>query len=181
MKVTLVRHAMTEQNFLEVCQGRKNSSLNDSGRRQCLKLKEKLKNEKFDYCYMSPMLRTVETAIILVGDRVLTIPDDRLIERNLGEFEGMPRKFYDSKKFWDYSLNSSDRGVEPVQEIFKRVEDFLNDIKEKYKGENKKILIVSHASLIRALRHLILNHDYNSNLLDIDIPNLYCETFEIQE
>ena len=80
MKITLVRHAETEQNILDLCQGRQNNQLSDNGRTKCKLLKAKLKDIKFDYCYMSPMLRTVETAIILIGDRVETFPDDRLIE-----------------------------------------------------------------------------------------------------
>lgn len=179
MKITLVRHAQTEQNYLELCQGSQNNMLCDDGRRHAKNLKEKIKNNKYDYCYMSPMIRCVETAIILVGDRVETIPDKRLIERNLGEFEGQPRVKYDPKKYWDYNLNSNDKGVEPVQDVFLRCEDFLNYIKEKHKGQN--IMIVSHGSPIRALRHLILNSDLNGNLLDIEIPNLYCEEYELED
>ncbi len=178
MKVILVRHAVTDQNVLEVCQGMQNNPLNETGRRQCMKLKAELKNKKIDYCYMSPLLRAVETAIILVGDRVETCPDNRLIERSLGEFEGMPRKFYDAKKYWDFELNCSDRGVEPIKDLFSRCEDFLNYIKKKHKDQT--ILIVSHGSPIRALRHLILNNNLASKLLDKDIPNLYCEEFEVK-
>ena len=127
MKITFVRHAQTEQNYLEVCQGLQNNPLCDDGRRQALKLKEKLKDKHFDYCYMSPMLRTVETAIILIGDRVETIPDKRIIERNLGDLENVPRKFYDYKKYWDYNLNSNDRGVEPVQDIFNALKSINPD------------------------------------------------------
>lgn len=179
MKITFVRHAQTEQNYLEVCQGLQNNPLCDDGRRQALKLKEKLKDKHFDYCYMSPMLRTVETAIILIGDRVETIPDKRIIERNLGELENVPRKFYDYKKYWDYNLNCSDRGVEPVQDIFKRCEDFLNYIKEKHKGQS--ILIVSHSSPIRAMIHIIENTDRSSKLYKKVIDNLFCEEYEIKE
>ena len=177
MKITLVRHAATEENYLELCQGLKNNPLCDDGRRQALKLKEKLKNKHFDVCFMSPMLRTVETAMILIGDRVLTIPDKRLIERDLGEFEGMPRKFYDARKYWDFNLNCSDRGVEPIKDIFNRCESFLNYIKENY--ADKDILIVSHGAPIRAFVYLLTNAELNDKLLDKEIGNLYCEEFEI--
>lgn len=177
MKITLVRHGMTESNFLEICQGRVNSELNESGIRQCQKLKKKLKDEHFDFCYMSPLLRAVQTAMILVGDRVETFPDSRITERNLGEFENMPRKFYDADKYWDYELNCSDRGVEPIQDVFKRCSDFLEYVKEKNKDQH--ILVVSHGSPIRALRHLILNHKIEGNLMDDYIDNLYCETFDL--
>ena len=74
MKITLVRHGETEFNYQNVLQGRSNHQLNDTGRRQCQKLREKLKDINFSFCYMSPLIRTVETAFILVGDRVETFP-----------------------------------------------------------------------------------------------------------
>ena len=69
---------------------------------------------------MSPLVRCVETAFILVGDRVEMIRDDRLIEREMGELEGRPREEYNVYRYWDYDLNTSDRGVEPIQDVFKR-------------------------------------------------------------
>ena len=87
MKITLVRHAQTEENFLRVIQGRENKLLNDSGRRQVLRLKLKLKDKKYDLCFVSPLTRCMETALVSVGDRVRMISDDRLLEREVGEFE----------------------------------------------------------------------------------------------
>ena len=80
MKITLVRHAETEWNYDNKMQGTHNIELNDRGIRQAKRLKDKLRDKHFDYCYMSPLIRTVQTAIILIGDRVETIPDKRLIE-----------------------------------------------------------------------------------------------------
>ena len=86
MKIVLVRHGKTDKNSEGVMQGVSNHMLNDSGRRQCQKLRNELKDEHFDVCYMSPLVRCVETAMILVGERVPIIPDKRLIERNIGNF-----------------------------------------------------------------------------------------------
>ena len=69
MKITLVRHGQTDFNYEGKIQGRSNNFLNDEGRRQCKSLRNKLMNQHFDICYMSPLVRTVETAIILIGDR----------------------------------------------------------------------------------------------------------------
>ena len=175
MKITLVRHGQTDCNYEDVMQGRANHLLNDTGRRQCQKLREKLKDVSFDYCYMSPLIRAVETAFILVGDRVETFPDSRLIERDLGEYEGKPRSSYDAKKYWDYDLNSSDLGVEEVSSLFSRCQDFLDYVKEK---DYQHILVVSHGAVIRSLRYLLLGHPLSGNLCDGDIPNCYCETIE---
>ena len=43
MKITLVRHGQTEGNYLGNIQGRNNELLNDTGRRQCQRLRDKIK------------------------------------------------------------------------------------------------------------------------------------------
>lgn len=177
MKIALVRHGQTESNYNEICQGSTNILLNDTGRRQCQKLRDKIKDKKYDVCYMSPLVRAVETAMILIGDRVEMIPDKRLIDRDLGELEGKSRSLYDSNKYWDYNLNSGDLGVEPVQEIFKRCSEFLDYILEKHKDES--VLIVAHAASIRAIRHILLNSDLSKNLLLKDIENCFYEEIEV--
>ena len=177
MRVTLVRHGQTEDNYESIMQGRSNGLMNDSGRRQCDRLRKKLINEHFDYCYMSPLVRCVETAMILIGDRVEMIPDKRLIERDLGDLEGENRNLYDSNKYWDYELNSGDLGVERVQDLFKRCRDFLDYINDKY--SDKSILIVTHDATYRAFRHLLLKHELNGNLHDEVIDNCACECFDV--
>ena len=177
MKVTLVRHGETESNYLEICQGTSNILLNDTGRRQCQKLRDSIKDKHFDICYTSPLVRCVETAMILIGDRVGMIPEKKLIDRHLGELEGKERNLYDANKYWDYNLNSSELGVEAVQEIFKRCSEFVDYIKEKHKDEN--VLIVAHAATIRAIRHILLGTDLTKSLLHDDIKNCYYEEIEV--
>lgn len=179
MKIYLVRHGQTESNYLEVCQGATNNLLNDTGRRQCQKLRDQIRDINFDICYCSPMIRTVETAMILIGDRVRILNDERLKDRYLGDFEGKDRSGYSRKKYWDYKLNSSDGGVEPVQDIFKRCQEFLDYMFSNHSDGN--ILIVGHASTIRAIRHLLLKTDLNKNLILKDIGNCYFEEIEIKK
>ena len=179
MKITLVRHGQTEDNFEGTMQGLRNVLLNDTGRRQCKKLREKLNDKHFDVCYMSPLVRCVETAFILVGDKTEMIRDDRLIERNLGELEGKNRSVYDIEKYWNYDLNSNDDGVEQVRSILDRCEDFLEYIKSKY-DNSTSILVVTHNAPCRALRLLIQKKELKGVLLDDNkIDNCYCEEFEI--
>lgn len=177
MKITLVRHGQTESNYLDICQGSSNILLNDTGRRECQGLREKIKDKHYDVCYVSPLVRTVETAMILIGDRVQMIPERKLIDRDLGELEGKERSLYDANKYWDYNLNCSELGVEPVQDIFKRCREFLDYILEKHKDES--VLIVAHAATVRAIRHLLLKSDLNKTLLHDDIKNCYYEEIEV--
>lgn len=178
MKITLVRHGETEMNSLGKLQGRSNVSLNEKGRMKCGELKAKLKDKHYDVCYMSKLVRCCETAMIIVGDRVKTVFDDRLIERGLGELEGQSHDMYDDIGFWNYDLNKSDLEVEPIHDLFSRCSDFLNYIKEKYPSDSS-ILIVTHSAVYRALRHLILNHKLEGNMYDSKVHNCQCEEFEI--
>ena len=52
---------------------------------------------------------------------------------------------FDFNAFWSYKQNNKYNKAENIRVFFKRVYDFLDDIKEKYKG--KKILIVSHGGI----------------------------------
>ena len=179
MKITLVRHGQTESNYKDICQGSSNILLNDTGRRQCQRLREQIKDKHYDICYMSPLVRAVETAMILIGDKVKMILEKKLVDRDLGELEGKERSLYDAKKYWDYNLNFHELGVEPVQDIFKRCREFLDYVLEKHKGES--VLIVAHAATIRAIRHILLETDLSSNLLLDDIGNCYCEEIDIDD
>ncbi|MBQ2639751.1 MAG: histidine phosphatase family protein [Bacilli bacterium] len=175
MNITLVRHGETDNNKKGIMQGLSNELMNDRGRRQCKKLRGELKDKHFDICYMSPLVRCVETAMILVGDRVPIVKDRRLIERNLGELEGKSRDCYDIDKYWNYKLNSNDQGVEPIQDIEKRVKSFLGYISNK---QEQDILIVTHASVFRMLYHILKNEDLSKNLKHIKVDN--CAYKEIE-
>lgn len=176
MKVTIVRHGKTEYNKLGKIQGLKNISLNDEGREQAKKLKEEIKDKHFDICFSSPLIRAMETAMILVGDKVQINLDDRLKERDMGDLEGIQKDTYDFKKYWNYELNCGDYNIEKIQNIFNRVNDFLGYLKENY--NDKSILIVSHGATIKAMYHILVKTDLNSDLLSFDIDN--CGKIELE-
>ena len=173
MKLTLIRHGLTRWNSENRILGSTNKKLSKVGVMKATELKEKLKDKNYDICYMSPLIRCVETAIILIGDRVLTKSDKRLIERNMGEFEGEDFSKYDHDKYWDYDLNCGDSGVEPIKDLFDRCRDFLDDI-----GDYDNVMIVSHSAILRCLYHLIVGTELKGYLGDKKIPNL--EVIELE-
>ena len=179
MKIALVRHGKTEMNAKGIIQGRSNNPLNDEGRKECYELKKKLSKKHFDVCYMSPLIRTVETAMILIGDKTYTIRDDRLLERNMGALEGSNWEEYDPIKYWDVEKDSTEKEVESVSSIYKRCEDFLKYIIKKHPKKN--ILVVTHAAPLRVLRKILLKKEIKGNLYDLKIGNCYYEEFEVNE
>ena len=178
MKVTLIRIAQTEEDFLRHVLGRSNELLNDTGRRQVLQLKRKISDLNYDYCFISPLIRSFEIAIALIGDRCEIIRDERLMNREMGELEGRPIDEYNAFQFWDYKRNRSDYGVEPIHDLMKRCEDFYSYIKKKY--SKKSIMIVADGEIYRALRHYVQGDKIEGNLLDGKIDNCQMEEFEVK-
>ena len=177
MKLILIRHGQTENNYNEIMQGQGiNDPLNDTGIRQAKKLKEKLNKYKIDKAFTSPMARSWQTAIITVGDKVEIKEDKRLIERNIGEFEGMNRSFYDHSKYWDYDLNSNDDGVEPIKNVINRVKDFYDELL--LSDKNETIVVISHKCVINVLHNLIKNKDFRK-YEDINVSNCTILEYEI--
>lgn len=180
MKIYLVRHGETDANKDKIMQGQsQNLQLNQNGVMQATNLKNKLKDIKFDVCFTSPLIRAWSTAMVIAGDRVEIKEDKRLIERYLGNLENKDRKLYDVNKYWDYNLNSNDEDVEPIQDIFKRCNSFVEDLKKNYHDDDI-ILVVSHGAITRCLHHILMKSNLKKNLLDFKVGNCYCREYNLR-
>lgn len=121
------------------------------GKKQAEETKEKLANLPIDVIICSPLIRAKETAdIINEGRNLPMIIDDRLIERNLGIYEGMPNSQEIFNQIRYYTKNVPVEGGEDCQTYTKRVFEFLDDIIQKYKGKYENILICSHGFFLRS-------------------------------
>ena len=86
--IYIIRHGQTDWNKEKVMQGQTDIPLNETGKEQAREQGEKLKNIVFDYIFCSPLTRTKQTLKNLnVKCKTKIIYDDRLKERNYGEFE----------------------------------------------------------------------------------------------
>lgn len=156
-------------------QGRVDTVLNRNGIRQANELRNKLKDKKIDVCFSSPLIRARQTAFTIVGDRCLINADDRLLERSLGLLEGESKDTYDMDKYWDTKINSDDSHIEPINDVYKRVEDFIDYLKKNYDGQY--ILIVSHSAVLRAMHNTLSNHKDNTESFNIGNGSL--EEFDV--
>lgn len=160
MKLIVLRHEKTDYNIEGKVQGLTDIPLNQMGIEACKILKKDLEKFHIDYVVSSPLKRARQTAIF-VSDAPLFI-DERLIERNLGLYEGKDKSIYDSSLYADIDLNSTQNGVESVRDVLERVFDFLDEI---IKEKDKNILLVSHGGIIKFIpyyfsglpKHGILN------------------------
>ena len=98
--IYLTRHGQTDWNVQKKVMGRCDEPLNENGREQARQTKELLSNISFDLIICSPLLRAKETAQIINSDRNIKIDfDDRIIERDFGELEGLQTKDFDFDGF----------------------------------------------------------------------------------
>ena len=175
--IYLVRHGDTDLNNKHIIQSKNNTHLNMRGVNKVKQLRTTLLDLGVDICYTSPLFRTLETAFGLVGDKALIINDQRLIDRDMGDYEGKNTSEFDHEKYWDYNLNCCDNGVEGIQDLFKRCQEFIDDILNNTKYQ--KILIVSHNGVIRCLHHILKNTDLRNEPLRFEVVNCYFEKIDL--
>lgn len=144
--IYVTRHGQTNWNLEKKVMGRSNIPLNKNGRKQATIVRDSLFNTPIDKIICSPLLRAKQTAdIINQKKQVEIIYDNRLIERDFGEFEGMNTKDFDFYGFWNYYQNNHYQYAENIQDFFQRVYEVLDDIKLTYNEKN--ILIVGHGGI----------------------------------
>lgn len=144
--IYLTRHGQTDWNVQKKVMGRCDEPLNETGLKQAEETRDNLMNTKIDIILCSPLQRAKQTAEIINDVRnIPIIYDDRLIERDFGEFEGMQTKDFDFDGYWDYYKNEKYNQAENIQNFFERIYNFLNDIIEKYQDMN--VLIVAHGGV----------------------------------
>ena len=182
MKIYITRHGQTTWNASRKIQGQSDEGvLDETGISQAEGLREKIRNIEFDAVFSSPLRRARKTAEIAVGDRNVIVFDERLMERGYGEFEGVDygavEDFYD--QIWDFEAEdlSEFGGIEPISEIFLRVEAVVQEIKEKYPDGN--VLIVCHGGVLRIFHYVLSGLDKNSKLANFYTDNCQVREYEI--
>ncbi len=148
-KYFVIRHGEAENNVKGILSGKPEvpHHLTDKGREQVALAAESLRKQKFDLVFVSPFVRTKETAAILTEK--LSIPqelvhvDARISELGTGTWDGRPvTDFVKGFKGHDRFTLAPEGGGETFSDIKKRMGDFLYDIEQKY--QDKTILIVTH-------------------------------------
>ena len=148
--IYIVRHGETAWNHLGKIMGRCDEPLNDNGIRQAYEVKKQIDKIHLDLIICSPLIRAIQTAEIINEDRKLEIiKDERIIERDYGEFDGQNKNSMDYQDVWNYYLNKQFEKAENIKVFFDRIYSFLDDIKKKY--PDKDILLVCHGGVSMAV------------------------------
>ena len=146
MEVYIVRHGQVPHNVLKQYNV-KDEDLTNIGIEQALELKEKIRDIDFDIIYSSPLIRAKHTAEIITDNNKSIIFDDRLKERNCGSLSGQSLKVTNRSEYWNYYTNIQYGTSENIKDFFKRVSNFLNELKTK---DYESVLIVGHSGVSKA-------------------------------
>ena len=100
----------------------------------------------FDIIISSPLIRAKHTAEIIAKNREIFY-DDRIKERSCGSLSGQPLEVTNREEYWNYYTTIQYGTSENIQEFFKRVYNFLDELKTK---DYKSVLIVAHSGVSKA-------------------------------
>jgi len=171
-EIFVIRHGQTNLNLEHRLQGSGcDFKLNETGRNQARSLSDSkiLPNNAEIIC--SPMRRTIETAEIACNKERDEIKiDKRIIDRNMGNFEGNTKA--ENAKILEKYENISmyecyEEGVERTEEYMGRLKSFLRDLTL----DCKQKLHINHPRSIIVVTHCGCSH-YLMQLVADMIPNL---------
>lgn len=160
VKLIFVRHAQTVQNKNHIYQGQSiGGTISAQGKKEIEKVAEKLKGEKIDVLYSSPLNRAKKTAegIHKHHREAKLIYLDEFMETSGGELEGQSTDIYlgQREKFKGNFFDFKPKEGESLKECYQRASKKLKEII--LNSPEKTIAIVSHNALLRLVGFFLLN------------------------
>jgi broad specificity phosphatase PhoE len=140
MKIYFAAHATTKDNEAKVASGWSDTELSDLGYKQAKELGEIFKDIPLDLVCCSDFKRAVDTVQMAFENKYPVIADQRLRELNYGDCNGKPSAVVEPMKI--RHIKEPFPNGESYEQAIARVQDFYNELKEKYPG--KTILVVGH-------------------------------------
>ncbi|HEY6882657.1 MAG TPA: histidine phosphatase family protein [Nitrososphaeraceae archaeon] len=160
-----MRHGQADNNVNRILVGRYiESHLTEYGKQQVADTAEHLRNLPIEKVYVSPVIRTVETAKIVCETLGMNYEvDERLYEIDLGRLVGMHFEEIIEKygnlflKFYTEEDNSTltTFGVESFASVKSRIKDLLDEIIKKH--QDKNVLLITHLDPIKAAISILLD------------------------
>lgn len=163
--IGLIRHGITDWNYLGKAQGVSDIPLNKIGKNQASDIGDRLsKEEKWDLIITSDLSRAIETGKIIGNKIDLNIShiDKKIREINCGKIEGTTEE--ERIQIWGDNWRELDLGMEELEEVSKRGIDFIEEINGLYRG--KRVLVVSHGALIGLTLKRLLPERFPTTYID---------------
>lgn len=166
MELYIVRHGKTYWNEARKIQGWADIELTEEGREVAVLSAEGMKDIHFDAIYSSPLKRANETAKILKGNRDLPIiVDERIKEIGFGVLEGADflkirgDKTSKFSSFFDAPEQYiAPEGGETFEEVTERASEFMKEIIEKHKND-ERVMVVAHGAVNKAMMRYVRKNE----------------------
>jgi len=153
VQITYFVHGTTTDNQKEISSGWNDVGLSELGVGQSIKLKDQIKDKKFNVVFCSDLKRACESARLTFENIVDIVQDERLRECNYGQYNAKPSAIVEpmqEKMIYDKFPDG-----ESYEDVRIRIADFLDFLREEFDGKN--IAIVAHKAPQLAL-DVLLKH-----------------------
>lgn len=155
-RILLARHGHSTANRPWTFLGRTDAPLSSEGEAQARALAGRLAPEKVDALYTSPLRRARQTADILADPHRLTLRvDDRLIEQDFGEWEGLTldeamERFPKDAAAWRADAEgAAPTGGESLLQLAVRAQNMASVLRRD--NQEATVLVVAHGGILNAL------------------------------
>lgn len=179
--VYIARHGETDRNRQGLLLGQKDVDLNDTGIKQAHELGEKLKGLHIDLIVSSSMTRAKHTAEI-VNDylHVALKIEPRLIERNIGVYDGLTlaevQEKYQKGYTSEMAYQKTPPGGESSKEVEERVFAAMAELKRDY--PHSDILVIAHSFILRMINKYFNPGISADEFFDFTLKNTEVRKFE---
>ncbi len=137
-----MRHGKTVWNEKGITQGRTNNRLSKHGIQETQEVAKNIKDVALDVIFVSPLMRTMQTAnIINRFHNVKIIKDDDLIEIEQGIFTGRNKNSLSEEEKILKAERSPLAKMESYEDCYNRVNNFLKRLKN---SDFKNVLVITH-------------------------------------
>lgn len=161
-RIYITRHGQTEWNVEKRMQGQKDSALTENGLMRAAVLGAYLRDMGVSTIISSPLPRALRTSNIISKEAKIPniVADDRLMEINMGAFEGLTfskaKEIYpeEMRLFMERPSEFRAPDGESVNEVVKRVMPLLTSVVDgsfEGVGSEENVLLVTHAVALRSL------------------------------
>ena len=140
IKITYFVHGTTKDNENNISSGWSDVELSELGLNQSNELKDQIDIKSFDVVFCSDLKRAVDSANLAFSGSVEIFKDKRLRECNYGDYNGKPSEIVEPMQ--EEHVTKRFPNGESYEDVKKRMQDFLDFVKENYDG--KHIAIVAH-------------------------------------
>ena len=166
MRLYIMRHSETDWNRQRRIQGHTDIHLNKNGIKLAALAGIGMADIKFDACYTSPLTRAVETADIVLARNQYFLDkgegpfvDERIKEIGFGVWEGLHSRIdygeVNRADFDDFYLDPNGtycpEGAEPLRNVIKRSNEFIDEIAAEPKYSDKTVLVLTHGCTMRCI------------------------------